>query len=36
MKYFTIKELCESSTAKEHKINNSSNSIIKNILTLLV
>lgn len=36
MKYFTIKELCESSTAKEHKINNSPNSIIKRHLTLLV
>lgn len=36
MKYFTIKELCESSTAKEHKINNSPNSVIKRHLTLLV
>lgn len=36
MKYFTIKELCESSTAKEHKINNSPNSMIKRHLTLLV
>ena len=36
MKYFTIKELCESSTAKEHKINNSPNSIIKRHLILLV
>ena len=36
MKYFTIKELCDSSTAKEHKINNSFNSIIKRHLILLV
>ena len=36
MKYFTIKELCESSTVKEYKINNSLNSIIKRHLTLLV
>ncbi len=36
MKYFTIKELCESSTAKEYKINNSPNSVIKRHLTLLV
>lgn len=36
MKYFTIKELCESSIAKEHKINNSPNSVIKRHLTLLV
>ena len=36
MKYFTIKELCESFITKEHKINNSLIFIIKRHLTLLV
>lgn len=36
MKYFTIKELCDSDKAKEHKINNTPNSIIIRHLNLLV
>ena len=36
MKYFTIKELCESSTAKQKGIDNSPNSEIVNNLTQLV
>ena len=36
MKYFTIKELCDSDKAKKYKINNTPNSIIIRHLNLLV
>lgn len=36
MKYFTIKELCNSDKAKEYKINNTPNSVIIRHLNLLV
>lgn len=36
MKYFTIKELCKSTTAIQRKIDNTPNSEIVNNLTLLV